>query len=311
MNTERPTQERITEWLRGEETRRLPGGVLDAAFARTRASAQVRARASWRSFGTFPRTGIVIAAAAVVALGILSVALRPGSDRRSVGGPVTPTSPAPVTSAAPSPTPCEAGTAIGIPFRSGCRYASISFRPTLSIDGDARWTDTDETARGIQIDARLPGGVPRMEGVGFANIDRLASRPCQASGDMTDQSTVPFRPTSPGSGPADLFKWIGQKTPLKAPSPTPTSIAGFPGLVTTVTIPVGALEACGGRIWISQVAANPYGGHWALALSGLTLRIAAIDVHGTTILVSMWAPPERFPFFEPEAAKLLASASFE
>jgi hypothetical protein len=256
-----------------------------------------------------PTAAIVAVGAAVVAVFVVGFALLPGPQRPSVGGLATPRSPSPATSSAPSPTACEPRTAIGIPFRDGCRYGSSQFGPPLSIDGDSRWRVVDEGGRGIEIDSSLPGGVPRMEGIGFANIDRLAVKPCQASGEMTDQSTVPFQPLSPGSGPADLFRWIGQKTPLKVPAPKPTTIAGYRGLETTVTIPNGAFAACGGWIWISQFRTDDIGGHWALAKSGLTTRIAAIDVRGATVLVSMWAPPERFAAFEPEAEKLLSTVS--
>lgn len=189
--------------------------------------------------------------------------------------------------------------------RQDCRYTTSAFRPLLSLAGDVRWTPVIEGPQEIQLNAILPGGQPRAEGLAFTVVDRLAVKPCQASGMLTDHTTVAFSPKSAGSGPADFFAWLASKTPLKIPTPAPTSIGGHQGLEATIVLASGALPACGGAVSYTWNGAQQGVG------AGLTWRLAAIDVNGTVVTLETWAPLDRFATFEPIAEQFLAGFRFE
>jgi Tol biopolymer transport system component len=104
MTPNRSAEERISTWLAEVAPKRLPDGVLEAAFERTRAGTQRRGVRGWRNLAMLRLTPAVVAAgAAAIVLAVIGAVLIAPSTQPTGDNPSRP--PAASSSAAASPSP--------------------------------------------------------------------------------------------------------------------------------------------------------------------------------------------------------------
>lgn len=285
--------------------------VIDAALTDIGSTSQRSAGfgGPWRAL-PMSRTAFSVAAVVVViVVGAVAIGLvlrPPGAP--SVGVPTASTAPASPATVPPSAAACAIPIQLGQQFSvPDCRYATAILRPVLSFGGVAGWRPAIETARGLLFQAVLPGGRPTAEGLAIFTVDRLAAKPCAKTpprADTTPLVTVPFRPSSPGSGPSEFFAWLA-KTPLSG-TPTAMSIGGHAGLAVTFDAADGSLAACGGAVDITWTSDTP-GELGAEGIGEGRTRLIAIDVDGATVVFEVYTTKDRFAAVNAAADDLLAT----
>ena len=274
MTTERdPRTRTVLAWLR-EDAHENAERVLLAALNDIDHTQQ---RRSWwparrlSDMNNFAK--VLVATAAVVAVAVVGINLRPGSQT-AASGPPAPTSPsAPPASAShsPSPTPDSSASLVThalTPFGPGGfdvenpRAASITF----TFDAPATWEPFENV--GVWIDGNSP---PDGADLMFLPPGGLFSDPCLTGAEAEAAADIPVGPTVD-----DLVTALVDHPTLDVTSPVDVTLAGYTGTYLDLTIP-DDISAC--------AYYKPLDGHHYAQGPGQRWHMWVLDVGGVRVLV--------------------------
>jgi hypothetical protein len=228
-----------------------------------------------RRSGSIPPFRILLAPVGVVVV-ILALVGLSLFDRPAIGPGAASPSPSPATECAGPPISGSPP-----PLLSPCQYRSSAFQPSLELQIGAGWATVVDTDRELTFQTGL-GATPRPE-VGtltIATIDDVAVNPCGPSGSAGP--TRPWTPAAPADGPQAFMDWIDSGSGVPHSPPSPVTIAGHAGLVTTLSAGVGSLQPCGGVAYLSDLGTP---GRRLQIRENEAMRVAAIVVGDRTVVV--------------------------
>jgi len=292
MTTERdPRTRTVLSWLR-EDAHENAERVLLRALDEVDTTPQRRSR--WparRLFGMNTFAKVLVATAAVVAVAVLGINLRPGSQTGAGGPPpASPSAPPPSPSPSPSPTPTATPTASPTPSATLFSAASGDLQPgrytarlpvgdTLAVtftvpQGWAAYADPPGVLRGL-----LPTG-DTGTAFQFRDVTTLKGDPCHWSGTNHD---IRVGPTAD-----DLVQALQEQTAYEASKPVDVTVGGYAGKRVDIVSPTelyaevnGATTAVGcddgvWRPWDGEIFAQGPANRWQTNI---------LDVHGTRLVI--------------------------
>jgi hypothetical protein len=308
MTTERdPRTRTVLSWLR-EDAHENAERVLLRALDEVDTTPQRRSRwPAWRpsDMNTFAK--VLVATAAVVAVAVLGINLRPGSQTGAGGPPpsASPSTPPPSPSPSPSPTPTATPTASPTPSATP---------KSVQVDGDlqpGRYTTRLPVGDTMTLTFTVPGGwsafadagvlhgllPPEPPGTGapggiafqFRDVTTLKGDPCHWSG--TDHD-IRVGPTA-----ADLVQALQEQTGYEASKPVDVTVGGYVGKRVDIVSPTelfaevnGSTTAVGcddgvWRPWDGEIYAQGPANRWQtniLDVDGTRLVIVVQDFPGTS-----------------------------
>ncbi|HEY3335087.1 MAG TPA: hypothetical protein VGK16_07590 [Candidatus Limnocylindrales bacterium] len=295
MSTRRDPDDILATWLEEGPTR-LPHTARRAIVVDARTTRQSRRawRAPWRFTDMNPaaRIALAIMAAAFVVGGTVFALGRSAQ----VAAPTTPsaptTAPAPSSGpASPDATPCVASTlgASSALTDPACSFESDQLTPRVSFSGAPGLRRISENARHLELGVTTTGSSAATGQVVVIALVDAARTPCDPKwADAPVLDTVPWRPSTAAGGPA-AFMDILATTPVPMDTPVPVTIDGHAGLETVLRPVAGDLAECGGFVAFADILTSRAG-----IGEGIVMRLAAVDVDGTTVLVERAADAAAF-----------------
>ena len=266
----------------------LPDPSFDAVRDRMESTRQRVVFGPWRVPDMNTLAKVLVATAAVVAVAVVGINLRPGSQT-GVGG-----SPPPITPSAlpPSPSPTPAATPrsgkIDGDLQPGRYTAQLPVGDTLAVtftvpEGWAAYADPPGVLRGL--------GPTRDTGtaIQLRDVTTLKGDPCHWSGPDND---IRVGPTAD-----DLVQALQDQTAYEASAPVEVDVGGYAGKRVDIVSPTesfaevnGATTAVGcdegvWRFWDGEIYAQGPANRWQtniLDVDGTRLVIVVQDFPDTT-----------------------------
>lgn len=283
MSTDPEVTRIVRSWLE-EGVTALPDRVLDNVLDRVPATPQRRAWwPAWRLPHMNTQIRIAMAAVAVVVIALIAINFLPKAA--SVGGPPStalPTSAAPTSTPAPSPSPVALyvdPTGTPASLSPGTYVGGDPFLLRVTFTVPAGWEGVVAGPYGIFLDQQRGSGI-----VHFALFQKVYANPCHSSALLNPL---------PGPTVDNLATALSKLPGLTATAPTDVTLAGYQGKKVTLTAPASfagcKLNPDGSfTIWQLPLGATSdmYPGErdqvWILNVGGQRLVIDAPQLAGET-----------------------------
>jgi hypothetical protein len=186
------------------------------------------------------------------------------------------------------------------------RYRSAVFAPGLMLTvPDRRWAASANLPAELQLRAVRPGqSVDDSGRLTVLRIDNVMTGACGYGGNV--RSPI-------GSGDAQAFvTWLQGQLPANLGTPSPVAIAGRAGLEVELRPSTELKQACDFGFLLTDVGPDANPTFVEIPIDGRRVRIAAIDVSGTLVVVlTAGAWTSEFGDVISDADAVIASMTFE
>ena len=298
MTAQRDPERLIRAYLADGQDQ-LPDRAYDAVRDTIDRTRQRTVFGPWRETPMLNFARVAIAAAAVVAFGVVGIGMLTRSTGPGTVATPSPVAPSPSPQPSASPTtpaavlgPLEAGTYVARPFG----ILQVTFTVP---DG---W---EALGNGVTIVGLAPDNdgwqAPDGMGVGFLRVGSLNADPCQWDGPEGDIAV--------GPSVDDLITALTQQTAYDVSDPADVSLAGYSGKQLDIVFPTDSVATCDEqeyRIW------NGNGGFDIYALGpGARWHIWVLDVDGERVVVLAHDYPGTSQADQAEWDSIVKSVTFE
>jgi hypothetical protein len=220
--------ERLIRAFLAEGQDQLPDRAYDAVRDTIDRTRQRTVFGPWRETQMFNFARVAIAAAAVVAFGVVGIGMlaRPAPGP---GGEASPSASAPPSSQRASAGPSRMAAHLG-PLEAGTYSAQPWGSLGITFTVPEGWEGVGTTGRVVGIYPTDPGWEPPAGmGVGWVRVASLNSDPCHWDGAEND---IAIGPTA-----ADLVTALTQQTAYDVSDPAAVSLGGYSGTQVDIVFP--------------------------------------------------------------------------